>query len=194
MIEVRETEAILRMALRIADPRVKADAARRIRSLALGNPGDVRPVGRGVSELRIHYGPGYRVYDVQRGNLLLVLLCSGDTDSQAKDIASAPALAKKVWNDHRNSAVRPGRLSGQPRSNARLPGCAFAGGDVREITDALVVVARAHGITQLAEEAGLARQALYKALSGDVNPGFATVLKVIRSLGLRLHPEPASAA
>lgn len=96
MIEVRETEAILRMALRIADPRVKADAARRIRSLALGNPGDVRPVGRGVSELRIHYGPGYRVYDVQRGNLLLVLLCSGDTDSQAKDIASALALAKKV--------------------------------------------------------------------------------------------------
>ena len=65
---------------------------------------------------------------------------------------------------------------------------------MREITDALGVVARAHGMTQLAEEAGLARQALYKALSGDVNPGFATVLKVIRSLGLRLHPEPASAA
>ena len=71
---------------------------------------------------------------------------------------------------------------------------AFADGDVREITDALGVVARARGMTQLAEETGLTRQALYKALSGDGNPEFATVLKVIRALGLRLHPEPASAA
>jgi probable addiction module antidote protein len=71
---------------------------------------------------------------------------------------------------------------------------AFADGDAREITDALGVVARARGMSQLAEESGLTRQALYKALSGDGNPEFATVLKVIRALGLRLHPEPASAA
>lgn len=69
---------------------------------------------------------------------------------------------------------------------------AFADGDAGEITDALGVVARARGMSQLAEETGLTRQALYKALSSDGNPEFATVLKVIRALGFRLHPEPAS--
>ena len=70
---------------------------------------------------------------------------------------------------------------------------AFMDGDAGEIADALGVVARARGMSQLAEETGLTRQALYKALSSDGNPEFATVLKVIRALGLRLHPEPVSA-
>ena len=71
---------------------------------------------------------------------------------------------------------------------------AFADGDAGEISDALGVVARARGMSQLAEETGLTRQALYKALSSDGNPEFATILKVIRALGLRLHPEPAATA
>ena len=69
---------------------------------------------------------------------------------------------------------------------------AFEDGDAAEITDALGVVARARGMSQLSEETGLSRQALYKALSSDGNPEFATVMKVIRALGFRLHPEPAS--
>jgi probable addiction module antidote protein len=71
---------------------------------------------------------------------------------------------------------------------------AFADGEANEIADALGVVARARGMSQLADDTGLTRQALYKALSSDGNPEFATVLKVIRAFGLRLHPEPASAA
>ena len=59
-------------------------------------PGDVKPIGEGVSELRIHYGPGYRVYYIQRGSLLVVLLCGGDKSTQSKDIASALKLAKEV--------------------------------------------------------------------------------------------------
>lgn len=70
---------------------------------------------------------------------------------------------------------------------------AFADGDAGEISDALGVVARARGMSRVAEETGLTRQALYKALSSDGNPEFATVLKVVRALGLRLHPEPAAA-
>jgi probable addiction module antidote protein len=70
---------------------------------------------------------------------------------------------------------------------------AFADGDINEITDALGVVARARGMSQLAEETGLTRQALYKALRGEGNPEFATVLKVVRALGLRLHPAPIDA-
>jgi probable addiction module antidote protein len=69
---------------------------------------------------------------------------------------------------------------------------AFADGDAGEIADALGVVARAHGMSQLAEKTGLTRQALYKALSRDGNPEFATVLKVVCALGFRLHPEPVS--
>ena len=69
---------------------------------------------------------------------------------------------------------------------------AFADGDPSEIADALGVVARARGMSQLAEETGLTRQALYKALSSEGNPEFATILKVIRALGLRLHPERAT--
>lgn len=80
----------------LRDARAKAEVARRVRRLALGNPGDVKPVGEGVSELRIHYGPGYRVYHMQRGNLLVVLLCGGDKSTQAKDITLALQLAKEV--------------------------------------------------------------------------------------------------
>lgn len=84
------------MALRPAGYQGQAEIARRVRRLALGNPGDVKPVGEGVSELRIHYGPGYRVYFVQRGSLLIIPLCGGDKNAQAKDIALALKLSKEV--------------------------------------------------------------------------------------------------
>ena len=66
----------------------------RIRRLSLGNPGDVRPVGEGVSEIRIDYGPGYRVYFAQLGRTLVVLLAGGDKDSQSRDIQRALELAR----------------------------------------------------------------------------------------------------
>ena len=96
MIEVRETEVFSRWLLGLRDVRAKAEVARRVRRLALGNPGDVKPIGEGVSELRIHYGPGYRVYYVQRGSILVILLCGGDKRTQAKDIALALELAKEL--------------------------------------------------------------------------------------------------
>lgn len=68
----------------------------RIRRLSLGNPGDVRPVGEGVSELRIDYGPGYRVYFVQRGSELVILLAGGDKRTQDRDIQTALQLARNV--------------------------------------------------------------------------------------------------
>jgi len=65
----------------------------RIRRLGLGNPGDVEPIGEGLSELRIDYGPGYRVYYMQQGPILVVLLCGGDKRTQQEDIAKAKSLA-----------------------------------------------------------------------------------------------------
>lgn len=70
----------------------------RIDRLELGNPGDVASVGEGISEMRIHYGPGYRVYFARRGNTVVLLLCGGDKSSQSKDIALAKKLARK-WKD-----------------------------------------------------------------------------------------------
>jgi putative addiction module killer protein len=68
----------------------------RVRRLAFGNYGDVKPVGEGVSELRLDFGPGYRVYFIQRGQVLIVLLCGGDKSTQDRDIAGAKKLAKET--------------------------------------------------------------------------------------------------
>ena len=81
---------------RLRDRRAVAKITTRIDRLALGNPGDVKPVGAGVSEMRIRHGPGYRVYFRQRGQTVVVLLCGGDKSSQAKDILLAKALAANL--------------------------------------------------------------------------------------------------
>ena len=73
-----------------------AKIAIRIKRLADGNFGDVAPVGDGVSELRIHYGPGYRAYFVQRGEVVVILLCGGDKSTQARDIAVARDMAREI--------------------------------------------------------------------------------------------------
>ena len=96
MFEVRRTERFIQWVDGLSDPRAVAKIAARAERLASGNFGDVQPVGEGVSELRIHYGPGYRVYFVQRGAVVVILLCGGDKSSQARDIKSAKAMAKEV--------------------------------------------------------------------------------------------------
>ena len=80
----------------LRDIRARAKIVARIDRLALGNPGDVASVGSGVSEMRIHYGPGYRVYFAQRGAEVVVLLCGGDKGSQVSDIATAKGLASEL--------------------------------------------------------------------------------------------------
>ena len=94
MVEIRQTEEYARWFRRLKDRQAKVRIDSRIRRLSLGNPGDVRPVGAGVSEIRIDYGPGYRVYFVQRGEALVVLLVGGDKDSQERDIRRALELAR----------------------------------------------------------------------------------------------------
>jgi putative addiction module killer protein len=89
MVEVRQTERSVRWLEGLRDLRDRAKVLARIERLIGGNPGDVRPVGSGVSELRINYGPGYRVYYVQRGTTLIILLAGGDKSSQVKDIDEA---------------------------------------------------------------------------------------------------------
>jgi len=96
VIEVRQTEVFAKWFAGQRDRQAKARITARIRRLSLGNPGDVKPVGSGVSELRIDYGPGYRVYFVSRGELVVVLLCAGDKRTQDRDIVRAIELAQKL--------------------------------------------------------------------------------------------------
>ena len=79
----------------LRDRRAVARIAARLDRLAAGNPGDAEPIGEGVSELRINYGPGYRVYFLQRGQVLVILLCGGDKSTQSKDIRQAKVLAEQ---------------------------------------------------------------------------------------------------
>lgn len=96
MIEIRQTEVYARWFDSLRDSRARSRIDIRIRRLSLGNPGDVRPVGQGVSELRIDYGPGYRVYFVQRGDSLIFLLAGGDKRNQDQDIQKAIRMAQEL--------------------------------------------------------------------------------------------------
>lgn len=101
MIEVIRSETFDRWLRKLKDRRAAARVQVRIDRLAAGNPGDVKPVGGGVSELRIDYGPGYRVYCLQEGDKLILLLCGGDKSTQDSDIKEAQRIAKEWKNDER---------------------------------------------------------------------------------------------
>jgi putative addiction module killer protein len=94
--EIRKTDAYVRWLDGLHDIRARAKVLARVERLAIGNPGDVRPVGEGVSELRIDYGPGYRVYYTMRRRELIILLVGGDKRTQAADIKKAISLARNL--------------------------------------------------------------------------------------------------
>lgn len=96
MPEVRQTAVYATWFAGLRDRHARARIDIRIRRLALGNPGDVKPIGEGVSELRVDYGRGYRVYFIRRGDELIVLLAGGDKSSQERDIRQAKALAREL--------------------------------------------------------------------------------------------------
>lgn len=96
MIEIRKTDIFAKWIDGLHDIRARARILVRIERLASGNPGDVKAVGEGVSELRINYGPGYRVYFIKQGREIIVLLAGGEKRSQAKDIRTAKRLAQNL--------------------------------------------------------------------------------------------------
>lgn len=96
MVEIRKTEIFAKWIDSLNDIRARARIQARIERLAAGNPGDVKAVGEGVSELRIDYGPGYRVYYKKHGHKLVILLAGGDKSTQAMDIKTALRLARNL--------------------------------------------------------------------------------------------------
>ena len=100
MIELRQTEIFRKLRTKLKDERARVLIASRLDRLAFGNAGDVKPVGQGVSELRIDHGPGYRVYFQKRGNTIILLLCGGDKRTQGRDIEIAKRLAAEWSEEH----------------------------------------------------------------------------------------------
>ncbi|MFZ5876674.1 MAG: type II toxin-antitoxin system RelE/ParE family toxin [Nitrospirota bacterium] len=96
MMEIRKTDVFAKWLDRLRDIRARARVQARIERLAFGNAGDVKPVGEGVSELRINYGPGYRVYFTKRGRDVVILLAGGDKSTQAGDVELALRLARNL--------------------------------------------------------------------------------------------------
>ncbi len=96
MIEIRQTTVFADWFENLRDRQARSRIDVRIRRLSIGNPGDVEPVGEGVSELRVDYGPGYRVYFVRRGPALVILLAGGDKRTQNRDIRRAIELARSI--------------------------------------------------------------------------------------------------
>ena len=96
MFEIRKSADFAAWLDGLRDVRGRARVQARIERLAAGNPGDVKPVGQGVSELRIDFGPGYRVYFVRKGQTVIVLLAGGDKETQAADIKTALRLARNL--------------------------------------------------------------------------------------------------
>jgi len=95
MNEIREADEYKAWYVKLRDKRAKIRIDIRIKRLALGNPGDVEPIGEGCSEMKIDYGPGYRVYFKDTGKKIIILLCGGDKSTQSKDIKQA----KNIWRN-----------------------------------------------------------------------------------------------
>ncbi|AAO29029.1 phage-related protein [Xylella fastidiosa Temecula1] len=98
MVELIKTSTFDAWINSLRDRKAAARIQARLDRLALGNPGDVKPVGAGISEMRIDHGPGYRIYFMKHGAVLILLLCGGDKSSQVRDIEQAKALAA-LWKD-----------------------------------------------------------------------------------------------
>ena len=98
MIRFKQSATFRKWHRRLKDDQAKAIIALRLQRLAVGNAGDAASVGDGVSELRIHYGPGYRIYYQQRGDLIVLLLCGGDKSTRDRDIRAAKQIAVQ-WSD-----------------------------------------------------------------------------------------------
>jgi putative addiction module killer protein len=96
MVEVRQSEEFSGWLHRLGDPGAVARIVSRIRRMETGNPGDTRSVGHGVLEMRVDYGPGYRIYYVHRGAQIVILLCGGDKRTQQRDIKRAQGLAETL--------------------------------------------------------------------------------------------------
>ena len=183
----------------LADARAQAKIASRISRLAAGNFGDCKPLRQGLSELRIDWGPGYRVYYAMIGRECVLLFCGGDKRKQSADIERIPQrlqrkdgnfMKRKASVSHDEAIIR--RLRKDPDFAAEYLKAALEDEDEpRVLLVALRHLAQAQGIAKVAKAAGIERESLYRALSVHGNPRLSTLVAVTKAIGLRLTVEAA---
>ena len=187
----------------LADARAQAKIATRINRLAAGNSGDCKSLRQGLYELRVDWGPGYRVYYAMIGKACVLLLCGGDKRKQAADIERAleylrdykdkegKLMKRKASVSHDEAIIR--RLRKDPDFAAEYLKAALEDDDEpRVLLIALRHLAQAQGIAKVAKAAGIERESLYRALSEHGNPRLSTLVAVTKAIGLRLTVEATS--
>ncbi|WP_196813849.1 MULTISPECIES: addiction module antidote protein [unclassified Mesorhizobium] len=191
MIEVRSTDEFRKWLRGLTDIRAVKKITQRIVRVQAGLAGDAKFFD-GIGELRVDYGPGYRVYFVRRGNTVIILLCGGDKGSQDRDIGKPGKWQRKFDMTLRTTPFDAAEYLDDAESQAELLADAFETGDATYIAHALGIVARARGMTSIAKDAGVTREALYKALSEKGDPRLSTLLGVTKALGLQLSAKPVN--
>lgn len=174
-----------------ADGATRGRIRQRIARIRLGNFGDARSVGEGVQELRIHFGPGYRIYFGREGDAVVILLCGGDKGTQDRDIRRAGVLARlqgstPMTKTRRYEEVLDEDLEDPAEAAAYLNAC-LQDEDPEVFLLALRDVARARGgVAKLAEMTDLNREHLYRMLSEKGNPELRSLEALLDALGFRL--------
>jgi probable addiction module antidote protein len=192
VIEVRQTEEFKSWFTSLRDLGAADRIEARIRRLSLGNPGDVRPVGYGISEMRVDYGPATESISsvaARRSSSCFVAATSALRAVISRGRGSSPRscdmpIATTRW-DIQDYITTPERQLGYLEA-------VLEDGDPHLIAAALGDIAKAHGISAIAEETGLTRMGLYKALSAKGDPRLSTLLGVLKALDLKLKIEPAN--
>ena len=189
LIEVRPTDVFTDWFTGLRDREARARIAVRIRRLSLGNPGDVKPVGSDVSEMRIDYGPGYRC--ISSGAATRLSSCSAAVTNDTRIATSRVPSNWRMRFREDDMTRKTSRWDAADTLETKEDIAAYLDavledGDPDLLKAALGDIARAKGMTEIAQAAGLGRANLYKALSPDGNPEFATVARVLKALGLRL--------
>jgi probable addiction module antidote protein len=164
----------------------------------MGDLGDVKPVGAGVFEMRGHFGPGWRMYYVQRGTVLIVMLGGGDKSTQQADIAAAQAVAATIEEGHVSKKTKVADLPDfdfsehldSEQAISEYLNAIVEDGDAALLAAALGDIAKARGMAEIALSAGIGREALYKALRPGAQPCFDTIARVCTALGLKLTVQP----
>jgi putative addiction module killer protein/probable addiction module antidote protein len=194
MITLKQTETFKKWWMKLRDERARALVAARLDRLAFGLAGDAQPIGNGISELRIHYGPGYRIYYCNRGTTLIILLCGGEKSSQENDIKTAKRLSihGEIMMNEKITTFDPAELLTSDKTISIFMADALESGDVKYIAHALGVVARARGMSEIAKETGLSREQLYRSFSEEGNPTLKTTLAVMKALKITLTAKEMS--
>ena len=188
-MQVQQTAVFRKWFEALRDDRAKGRITSRIVRLREGNAGDARSLGGGLAELKIDYGPGYRVYYVRKGDRLILLLCGGDKSSQKEDIQRARVVLDSQLEQNMApnlTAFDPSEYLATEEAIRAFLEDAMESGDPKVIAASIGEVARAKGMSQLARQAGMSRESLYRALSEDGNPQLGTVVKVLKALGIQL--------